>query len=693
MNFRSIAIAISLAFTAPIFAEKSDEFVINLKDPEYSEGIVKTEKGGVITAPSLRIQAQKITYINTKDEQKISAEGDLMMEYQGHIFVGKKLDFDLLSKTGCLIDGRTKDGGWYLGGDRIELHSDGNFTIYGAFITTSVSRLNTWEIRAKSAQITDGNLLSAKDVRFKVMNFPLLWLPSYKTDLKKFKDPPIRHRFLWDKGLGPKISSRYRFYATETFSAFARFDLRYNLQKKQFGPGGALEADYLSKDKRTLFQTKNYGALDKIFPNESGDIRYRFQGIYKTKSEDEYMHFHVQWDRLSDNRMISDFKDSDFEINTQKTTYLEFSKYHDWAFGNLTVRPRINSFQSLAQELPSGVLGIHPVEIGRTGIIMENYASGSYLDYTFANVVDKQLKDRKAGRLETLNSIYRPFSLSGMTVTPRAGLIGIYYSNGPERNAVGQFLFTYGGDANIRFSKVYPSFKHTTIPYAEYLGYTKPRATVNNYFVFDIHDGYDRLDQVRFGLRQLFFTKDNSIFLPGFILDLYAYSFWGANSFDQRIPKLFADFELNRQSYAVLGGLGWNLQENVIDYGNIQFLWTVSSTFAFGVEFRHRSAFWWRKSIHDNFVVDFARPLDELLASPLSDRRNTFLTKAHLRLSPRWNVQLQTFHGWDRKNEPHYNGAKLDLYTMLTGSWQMKLSYEYMPNETYRFSYSFKLIK
>ncbi len=688
MKFRLLTIAASLALSTPIFAEKADEFVINLKDPEYADGIVKTENGGVITAPCLRIQAQAITYINTKKEQEITAEGDLMMEYHGRIFVGEKLQFDLLSKTGYLTKGRTKEGGWYTGGDRMELLPDGNFIIYGAYLTTSVSRQSTWEIRADTAKITDGHLLSAKDVQFKVMDFPLLWLPAYKTNLTEFKDSPIRYRLLWDKGLGPRLSMRYRFFSTETFGAFARFD--YRLKR---GPGGALEADYLSKDKRTVFQTKNYGALDKIFPDENGSTRYRFQGIYKTKSEDEYTRFHVQWDRLSDNRMISDFKDPDFEINTQKTTYLEFSHYRDWNFTNLSVRPRINPFQSLAQELPYGVFGIRPIEILQTGIIMENYASGSYLDYTFANTLDKELKDRKAGRLETLNSIYRPFSLGGLSVTPKAGLVGIYYSNGPDRNAVGQFLYTYGGDANIRFSKVFPQFKHTVIPYAEYLGYSKPRARVNDYFVFDIHDGYDRLDQVRFGLKQLFFTKENAIFLPGVVLDLYGYSFWGAKSFDQRIPKLFADLEFNRQSYAILGGLGWNLQERVLDYGNAEFLWTVSSALAFGVEFRHRSKFWWRKSIQDNFVVDFARPLDELLVSPLSDRRNTFLTKAHFRFSPRWNMQLQTFHGWGRENEPTYHGAKVDFYTMLTGSWQMKLTYEYMPNDPYRFSYSFKLIK
>ncbi len=698
MKLRPLLIATTLALHSLISAEESGELIVNLKDPEYVGGVAKTEEGGVITAPNLRIQAKTIIYTDTKDEQSIFAEGDIMMEYHGRFFVGKELKFDIKTKTGYLIAGKVNIDSWFIGGDRVELASDGSFMIYGAFITTCVGEPNTWEIKANRAHVEDGHILQARDVRFQIMNTPVLWLPSYKSNLKKFKDPPIRYRLVWDKGLGPRFSARYRIYANETFSAFARFDLRFKYlfnKEKDFalGPGGAIEAEYLSKDKLSHFQTRNYGALDKIFPDENGDTRFRFQGIYKTSSKDKYSKFHIQWDRMSDNRMVSDFKEADFEVNTQKMTYLQASHYQDLGFASLSVRPKINAFDSLAQELPYGVVGLRPLEVGKSGIILENYASGSYLDYTFANQLDKLLKNRKAGRLETLNTAYRPFSLAGFTATPFIGVVGIYYSQSPEHNAVGQFTYKYGGDLDTRFSKQYDTIKHTVQPYAQYLGYAKPRVQVDDYFVFDIHDGYDQLDQLRFGLRQLFFSKSNSIFLPALTLDLYSYAFWGAKSFTQVIPKAFADLKINQSNYAIFGGLGWNIQENLLDYGNIRFLWTVNADIALGVEFLHRSRFWWRKAIHDNYTMDFARPVDELLDSPLSDGRNTLLTKAHFRLTPRWNMQLQTHHGWGRANEPRYNGAKIDFYTMLTGNWQMKLTYEYAPNDPYRFSYSFKLIK
>lgn len=682
MKTRSL-IFTSLLLSASLFA---DEFVINLKDPKAHRGIVKTEHGGVICAPCLRIQAQKITYINKEIDgeyvQKIIAECDLMMEYQGRIFVGDKLEFDMLNKTGYLQNGRTGIASWFLGGDLIELYPDGTLSVEGSHLTLSPSLGRPWEVSAEKATLSERDTLHARDVRLEIFGLPIFWVPSYKTNLQRFRDSPFQYKFRYDRKLGPLIWVGYRFLSTDTWKALARFT--YRIKR---GPGGALEVSYISRNKRTEFQSNNYGALDKIFPDEKGDTRFRFQGLLKTKSESENTRFHMQWDRLSDDRMVSDFRDTEFNVSKIKESYLEFAHYKENAFFELTVRPRLNDFQSLSQELPSTVYSFRPFEIWNSGIISENYLSGSYLDYTFANRLDKELSDRKSARVETLNTLYRPFSFSGINITPRAGLVGIYYSKSPDRQATGQLLYTYGGDANVRISGDFDRVKHTIEPYAQYLGYTQPQTAVDDYYVFSILDGYDRLDELRFGLRQLFFSKQNPIFLPAFVLDIYSYAFWGARSFDNRLPKVFLDMTINQPSWSLDGETAWNIQENVLEYGNARFLWTVSAQLALGVEYRYRSEFWWRKAIHHNFVVDFARPLDELLISPLSDKRDTVLFKAHLRLTNRWNMNLYTFHGFGRDDEPNYNGARVDFYTMLISSRQFQVTYEYSPNDPIRFTF------
>lgn len=666
--------------------------VVDLKDPEFVSGVLRTDQGGVITAPGLRIQARKIEYTDKTIEgrrvQKVLAEGDLLLEYEGRFYVGSQLEFDLQNRRGTLLDGKTFIDIWFIGGEKIQLCEDGSFLVFGGYVTTSENPENAWEIRAGKVCISPNGLFSASNLRFNIGRIPFFWLPAFKSNLKFFRDTPLRFRLLWDKGIGPRLSLRTRIYSWDNFNAYLRFDYRLKL-----GPGAALETEYYSADELTQFITRSYGAYDKSFPDEKGRNRFRLQGLIHSSSFDERTTFHMQWDRMSDDRMVGDFKDSDFEINTQKCTYLQLDHLAEDAFGNLSVRPNINPFQSLNQELPYVAFGIRPLSIGKTGIIAENFASAAFLDYTYARQINDILKARRSGRLETDQLLYRPFHLGPLTLTPKVGLTGIFYTRSPEHHSIGQLVYRYGGELSTRLSRCTESSRHLVEPYFSYLGYSRPQAGVDNHFIFSISDGYVRLDQLRFGLRNFLYLYDDEPLLPMFEWDLYSYAFFGARSFSQTIPKVFTEVGFNRSNWALKATGGWNLQEKLLDYGNVRLLWTVNASLALGVEFRHRSSFDWRKADHEDYTLDFARPLSELLHSPLSDRRNTLLTKAHIRFTPRWNMQIETHHGWGRKHEPNYNGAKVEFYTMLTSTWQLRVSYEYTPYDPFRISYNFRLIR
>lgn len=262
------------------------ELVIDLKNPIFVQGVITTTEGGVIRGQGLRIQARKIEYTNKIENgiriQKIVAEDDLMMEYSDRAFVGSRLEYDFITKTGVLYNGKTFVDIWFLGGDKIELQADGTFFISNAFVTTCEDQDNTWEINAKTVKITEDKLLSAKNIRFRFFKVPLFWLPSFKSNLKAFSDPPIRYKVVWDKGLGPRLTMRYRIYSWRDLNLFFRLD--YRLKR---GFGGALESEYTSPDHNTTFVTRSYGAHDKSFPDEKGPHRYRLQGLYHIQSKDE----------------------------------------------------------------------------------------------------------------------------------------------------------------------------------------------------------------------------------------------------------------------------------------------------------------------------------------------------------------------------------------------------------------------
>lgn len=675
----------------------AEEFSVDLKNPRFSQGVISTEEGGVITGPFMRIQAQKIVYTNRMDQgvhiQTIEAEGDLLMEYAGRAFVGSKLEFDCVKKTGTLYDGKTFVDIWFLGGDRIELKEDGSFYITGAFITTSENQESLWDINAKTMKVTEEKLLSAKNIRFRFLKIPLFWLPSFKSSLKKFSEPPVRYKVIWDKSLGPRATVRYRVLSWEDINLFLRADYRWGR-----GWGGAVESEYFSKETSTTFVTRSYGAHDKEFPNEKGNNRYRFQGLYHKDSQDERSQLHLTWDKLSDSRMVSDFVSEDFEINTEKRTRFFCSHQFDAALLRANVEPRVNSFDSIDQQLPYVFSVIRPFELGSSGIFSSNTINAGYLNYVFANDLRSEFhrlglkSSTRSARVETRNTLYRPFGAGPVVFTPQVGLIGIFYGNNPKSQAVWQGIGSYGFNLNTQLHKRYAHSLHLTKPYLQFTGLTPPTSTLNDHFYFDLHDGYHQINQLKIGWKNTLFPLKNIHLFPTLSLDLYTLAFLGNKALDRTFAKSYCTLEWLRPSYHIKGAVAWNHEKNVWDFSNISTDITVSEDIAFGVELRHRSAYDWRKADHTNFILDVARPISELQDSSLSDRRNTFLTRSFFRLAPKWDLKILTKTGWARAHEPAYNSMSFQLDTLLACSWKWRLTYERMPNDN-RFSNSFSLIK
>jgi len=681
---------VPLVAALPLLAE---DFKINLKDPIFSHGVITTERGGIIESENFRVQAQKIEYTNKIENglavKKVTAEGDLLLEYGGHAFVGKRLEYDFVSRTGTVWDGRTSTDYWFLGGDTIDLQPEGSFLIENAFLTTVEGQDHWWEIRSSKIDISKNSQMKARSVRFNFFRTPLFWLPSLNMNLKWWKDTPVKYKFIWDQVLKQKISMRYQLYSTENFGLYGRFQYQF-----KYGPGGAIETDYRSPDGRTIFQTRNFGAYGKIMPQESGDKRFRLQGIFTTRSEDEKTHIHMTYDRLSDDKMAQDFKSDDFELDTQKRTILWASHYRENIFSRFSLQPRINNFQSINQQLPWVTTGIRPFQIGKSGILMENWFSAGYLDYVFAKGLGQVLPSTRAGRFETSNTFYRSFKPGPITWTPYAGAIGIFYTNSQENNTQTQAVASYGFSTKTELSRRYETVCHTIEPYFNYQGYSRPTSETDRHFIFSLDDGYAQQNRIRAGVRQLFYPTLKPQFFPTFAIDLYTYGFLGPTAFHRTFPKAYLQFELQRPSFLIRSNITYNMQEMLFDTANVRADWTVNSNLALTVEMRHRSRYDWRKADPSNFILDIERPISELLDSPLSDGRNTILTKVHLRFSPLWTAHFESHSGWGRRFEPGYNAFELKLSTIVTGQWRLEFGVSFDPGKKWQsITPSFKLTR
>ncbi len=668
------------------------ELTVDLRNPTFLGGTLTTTEGGVIKNKDLRIQAKKIRYTKLRekntDKHFIEAEEDLMIIYKNRVFVGKKLKYDFLHKTGLIYEGKTFISPWYLGGSEIKLKADGNYAIKNVSITTCESANSAWDIHAKKIIVEKRDLLSAQKVRFRLFQMPAIWLPSFKLNMKKFIAKPIfRYKIDFDKPFSPRVSLRYQIYSWQDFALFIRGD--YRIAK---GPGGAIETEYFPEHKRSSFVTKNYFARDLVPNDPKNRRRYRLQGAYHGISENKKTTIDLTWDKYSDIEMPSDFKSTDFEINTAKKTELNIRNQKRKIISVVHAHHRANTFNTLKQDLPSIFCHIHPLKWQQTGLQFSNWMKIAYLNYGYSDKLKTDLTGFQAVRGQFFEEALKKFDIKGLVLTPYFGLTGLFYSDSPDSSVRWQGALFYGCQLKSTIYKDFLQHQHLIIPYIKYEGLSKPLLDNDKIYIFSIADGLHRLDLIKLGLKNSLISLSPAKFAPTFEADLYSQAFLHKDVPLISFPKGYLDLRMLFSDFALTNQNAWNIAHHKFDSAKLRFSWTASQNLALSLEYRYRSAYAWRKADENNFILDLARPEKKLLASPVSDRRHTILSSLYCNINPYMSCEWQSHHGFGRKGEPPYNEFEIGFYIKLATSWKIKLSWQHTKTDN-RVSFDYYLLK
>ncbi len=655
-----------------------------LDNPTFKDGKLSTQEGGIVEGPGFKLQAKTIVYTksfeNDAPVHRIYAKGDLMLDYYGQIFIGDEINYDFNTKEGVLKSGKTHINIWYLEGKEVHFHKDESFEVFKARITTSDISTSEWEMTANKIHLTKDKYLSTKDIKVKVFKLPIFWIPGFRSDLKALSDNPVRYGVKWITGQGPQFGMRYKIYSNENFETFLRIAYLYAR-----GPSAAFEANFHSSDKRTQFKSQNYYAHDTFYrdndPNKRRK-RFRLQGVFTSHSKNEKAEVLAMYDKISDKNLPSDFKSEDFELNTARKTQLRARYFHDQYIAGLNIEPRINNFEGFKQELPKIDLSVKPIKFRSLPLVMDNRFNFAFYDYVYTNLLGQAplnfqtaLSNFHALRASTCQNLYLPLNAKGFSFTPYGGFIGVVYSDNPKGHSAYQSVFNYGLKTSVKFERKFTRFSHKVEPYVNFDGYSKPSLDSSDVYIFGINDGFHRLNMARVGLFQSFVIQKFKNFSPNFTFDAYTLGFFGDKTYQKTFPKAGFEsiFQTDSVSFKTL--FQWNFNNHLLDVCNSILGITINPNVALQMEFRHRSRFYFRKDNYDNYIVEAARSLENLVDSPMSDGRNTFLSRLEIKLLPTCTLQLQTQSGWGRRNQKNYNEAKIDLYTMLTTSWRLRLSY------------------
>lgn len=674
-----------------IFGKELDQFLeedfkesleINLIDPIYSNGLLMTNKGGIISSPQIRIQAIQLAYTHQTDEAnpvwKIEAEEELMVTFGEYTFIGKKLCYDFEKKEGVIYQGKTVVGPWFFGGDELQLRPDGSYLIINGYVTTSEKLEPEWGIYSKTVHLQQNHLLKAQDVDIRILNYPVLWIPSFRANLDSIFDSPIRYRFKWGGRQGPRAGVTYEIFSWKNWKTLARFDYRFTR-----GPGGGLETYYHSLDGQTKFHSINYLSQDSSILHLSEKVRYRFEENFRKFFNGGKTRLLVTFDKISDKDMPNCYYDQDFFIETSYRTQFVLRHQETHWITNLCSRVRVNSFQTVKEELPTLDMDFKPLNLLNTGIIFNNHASASYFNFKYSKHL-KHTHNYCSTRFNYEPTIYRPFVLGRFaTITPELSGITVIYGETPKQNH--NWLAMGEAAINLQTSLYhhYNSAKHVIEPYLSYRYFSPPTSSPKQHYIFDISDGLTKLSYLSFGLKNSLYTKESEAsFSRRLFANIYAHAFFNTVKLKKTIPRVYAEMTfLSRPTIRHTVGTAWNFDFNQLDFFNLRSEWTLSASFALSAEYRYRSSYSWRKVDSNNFFLDMYHSENRLLHSTLSDRRDTLLIHFFYRFHPNWSCEFTSRQGWNRKHERNYSEYELNFLTVIQTAWNLRLSFQHQQND------------
>lgn len=673
-----------LPCTAPLIEAKVE---MDLRNPIYEGGCLRTTEGGVLCYEGLRVQARSMAYTRLLDDEPprhcVTCEGEIFVEYEGQALAGSSLSYDFMEQCGVLRDGRGAFFPWFVSGEEILLCANGDLIVVNGKVTTSEGGEDEIVLAAKRIVLTKKRMLVAQGISLAVKGVPLMAFPEVKIDLNARQETPFAINAGWNGFLGSHVGIRYHLLTFHGMRGYLRADGYFGK-----GLGIGFETEYDPCDSPTRFFTRNYYAHDLSIDDPHKRDRYRYQGTYFTRLDAQNTSVNLIYDFVSDPQMAADYETKDFDLRTAYRTELKIHKCASAYLANLTTRVRVNSFQTINQELPVLDLHLHPCEIDDTGLIFDGRAQGGYLSYVFSNEV-KNTRNFHSGRFEIRPRLAYPMSAGAFRITPEATLVGIGYTSNPRGHSTALFSLDGACHAAASYTAYTDCFKGRFEPYATYRFLTHPTSGLNDHFLFTIDDAYDTLNYIRFGLRHALYIPSCQLFASPLFLDIWSNHFLTGKA--GTLPKGYLSCTFQPTPFLFLDAEGaWNFRNRQLDYYNARLTWSLSPSCAISAEYRHRSAFDYRKADFYNFLLETVRSQTDLLASPLSDRRDTFLAKTFFRITPDLAARVEYRHGWLRTFQPSYNEYLVELMTHLFSHVRLHFTYE-KRTEDHRFFITLKL--
>ena len=397
---------------------------------------------------------------------------------------------------------------------------------------------------------------------WKVYGVPLLWLPVF---YKPKDESPGLFSIQWgendDWGYYVLMSKRFDFLDYPSISMRVMTDV-YNHR----GIGTGVRGDVTMQDSSTDFFAYVIRDGNRYRSDDYEDYRIhipmaRFDfKLSNVTHITPRLDFRGNIEYQSDPYFVRDFFEARYNQDPQPSTYAALEQQFDHFSASFYIRPKINSFYTTVERLPSFRIDVPRQELFGSNI----YYQGDFsVDYMKMNWIDfyydskrgpdiEPLRNYESFRMDTTHFLYYPLNLfNWLTVVPRAGLkltaysktsedkvtvpelLGMFEAADPENTGrINVKNYDSRGGSKLRFvgelgveasTKIYNTWqdirsgwlrldglRHVMRPYVNYTYIPKPSVSRDHLYYFDSIDRIEEENFIRFGLENRLQTRNGS---------------------------------------------------------------------------------------------------------------------------------------------------------------------------------------
>jgi LPS-assembly protein len=422
---------------AELASEKQPIEITATGDTNYENGLATAHENVAIHTGDSDIYADSALY-NPKTRE-VFAEGHVRIYRTTGLFVGERVIYNLDTKKIQAVAVRTDKDPYLVGGENVTTISEGVFLVSkGIFTTHDSSNPDSW-LKAKTLRIYEHDRVILQNVTFYIKNVPVFWWPYLYQSLDDSFSYMVSPADL--SSWGPSILSRVSMPITDEIKIQIRLDYR-----SRRGVALGLEPDmHYGKDKKSWARLRTYFLQDENPDiNVTSEIRTGVpQDRYRVSLQDrtyftEDIYATVDITKLSDQFLLQDFFQSEFQLNPQPDNVIALTKRDANYTLTAIVRSQANDFYEQTERLPEIVLDIKRTPLfggpifyeGETGIadLHRNFASGSGFE------------DYGTLRFDSFHQFLYPNTYFGwLSVVPRVGFRGTYYD---ETRDLGRTILT-----------------------------------------------------------------------------------------------------------------------------------------------------------------------------------------------------------------------------------------------------------